>query len=93
MQTPKWSQAEARAAAKPKKRLPNGQHRGTVLEASEGVSAKGNETLRAVIGISGPDDTEYRVVDVMSATKLGTHRLRRFCCACDCEAEFMAALS
>ncbi len=85
MDIPKMSEAEARVAAKPKKRLPPGRYRGTVLEATDGVSPKGNDTLRAVIGITGPDGTEYRIVSVMSATPLGTLLLLHFARACDCE--------
>jgi hypothetical protein len=88
--TNKFSEDEAREARKPKKLCPPGQRRGTVLEATEGVSPKGNETLRAVIGIIGPDGTEYRLIDVMSATPLGALKLRHFCVACDAEAEFDA---
>jgi hypothetical protein len=86
MQTPKMSEAEARAASKTK-RLRPGRHRGTVLEATEGISPKGNETLRAVIGIIA-DGSEHRLIDVMSNTPLGALHLRHFCCACDAEREF-----
>jgi hypothetical protein len=58
------SEAEARAAHKPRRLLPAGRHRGTVAELTEGVSPRGNETLRAVIAINGADGTEYRLVDV-----------------------------
>jgi hypothetical protein len=90
MQTPKFSEAEAQEARKRKKLCPPGKRRGTVLEATEGISAKNNETLRVVIGIAGPDGTEYQLIDVMSATPLGALKLRHFCVACDAETEFLA---
>ena len=90
MNTPKFSEAEAQEARKPKKLCPSGKRRGTVLEATEGLSARNNETLRVVIGIVGPDGTEYQLIDVMSATPLGALKLRHFCVACDAEAEFPA---
>jgi hypothetical protein len=87
MQTQKMSEVEARAASK-LKRLRPGRYRATVLEATEGVSPKGNDTLRAVIGIIGPDGGEYRLLSVMSNTPLGALLLRHFCCAVDAEREF-----
>jgi hypothetical protein len=90
MQTPKTPEVEARAAHKPRRLLPPGRHRATVLEVTEGISPKGNETLRAVIGITGPDGTEYRIVKVMSATPLGALQLLLFARACDCEDHYHA---
>jgi hypothetical protein len=90
METPKFTEDEALDARKPKKICPSGKRRGTVLEATEGLSAKNNQTLRVVIGIAGPDGTEYQLADVMAATPLGALKLRHFCVACDAETEFMA---
>lgn len=90
MDTPKFSEAEALEARKPKKPCPPGQRRGTVLEATEGISPKGNQTLHVVFGTVGPDGTEYRLFDVMSATKLGALKLLHFCRACGCEDQYHA---
>ena len=89
MQPPKMSEAEARDAHKVRL-LRAGQHRGTVAELTEGISAKGNETWRAVVATTGPEGTEYRLIDVMSATKLGALKLRHFCRACGCEDQYDA---
>ena len=92
MEIPKdVSEAKAREASKPKKKLRPGRYRGTVLEVTEGVSANENDTLRAVIGIMS-DETEYRLTKVMSATPRGLLVLRHFCLACQAEAEFLAGL-
>src|SRR5689334_14338064 len=84
MQPPKLTEAEARDLHKPRL-LRAGPQRGTVAELTEGISPKGNQTWRGVIAIPGPDGTEHRLLDVMSATPLGALKLRHFCRACGCE--------
>ena len=54
------------------------------------MSPRGNETLRVMIGINDPDGTEYRLLDVMSATRLGALKLLHFARACGCEDEYHA---
>jgi hypothetical protein len=92
MEIPKISEAEAREAHKPRRKLPPGPYRGTVVELTQGVSPNGNKTARVVTAISGPDGTEYRLVDVLSATKLGTLKLLRFARACSCEDRIEASM-
>ena len=82
--------SEAKAAELSRRKLPRrGKHRGRLLEVTEGVSKNNNETLRSVVGITDAD-TEFRLVDVMSATPLGLQKLRHFAVACDAEDEFLA---
>ena len=90
LKPPMMTEAEMREAHKPRRLLRDGPYPGTVVELTEGMSQRGNETFRAVISIIGADNTEYRLLDVMSATPLGALKLLHFCRACGCEDEFKA---
>ena len=74
IQTPP-TEAEAKRAANPAP-PPAGQHHAIITEASEGVSPRGNETLRLLAEVTDAKGAVYRLQDWLSATPRGALRLR-----------------
>jgi hypothetical protein len=88
VQTPKFPESEAPEAREPEHPCPPGKWRGTVLETIQSICAGGEDTLHVMIGITGPDGTEYRLVDALPATS--TLKLLHFARACGCEDKYRA---
>src|SRR4051794_12480978 len=89
MDTPKLPETEALEAREPENPCPPGKWRGTVLETIQSISAGGGDTLHVMIGITGPDGTEYRLLDALPATT-GALKLLHFARACGCEDKYRA---